>query len=108
MPGWDGLEEHSHVSFCRPNSGNEATQIWQVKHFGDFGDTHLETSGHLPTKFEEIRTEQDARNDYFEIAVRMIDDRTGYRYDKTYDWEGEPAFTVLRDTAPKKPFWKIW
>jgi hypothetical protein len=100
------IEEH--VMFSQAELWQRGNQIWEVKHFGDFGDTHLETIGHLPTKFEEIRKEQDARNDYFEIAVRMMDDQTGYRYDKTYDWEGETAFTVLRDTAPKKTLWKIW
>jgi hypothetical protein len=106
----ESFEEHvmmSHVEYWR-----DGTRQWSVSHFGDEDDKHLQADGTPPELFEALRQEQVSRGDdgdFFEIAVRMGDELTGFRYDRTPDLEKGAGWALLASTAPaKKPFWKFW
>jgi hypothetical protein len=104
------LEEHvmfSHIEFWRGG-----TPQWSVSHSGDVDDKDLTFEGKPPERFNTLRDEQISRaddGDFFDIAVRLGDELTGYRYDRDYDWMNESAFTLLDSIAPtKRPYWKFW
>jgi hypothetical protein len=106
----ESLEEHvmwSHVEYWR-----DGTLQWSISHAGDSDLTDLKWEGAPPAPFEALRKEQASRGDdgdFFEIAVSVGDELTGYRYDLNYDWEKGAGYALLASTAPeKKPFWKFW
>jgi hypothetical protein len=103
------VEEHvmfSHVEFW---SGG--AQQWRVSHQGDEDDKDLTFEGKPPALFDTLREEATARGDdgdFFDIAVGLGEQLTGFRYDRGYDWMDESAFTSLVSTAAGRPFWKFW
>jgi hypothetical protein len=102
------LEEH--VMFSHVEHWRSGLQLWSVSHAGDMDDKDLSWEGTPSPLFETLRHEQELRGedgDFFEIAVRLGDVLTGYRYDREHDWE-KMGWALLASTAPKKPFWKFW
>jgi len=103
------LEEHvmfSHIEYWRGGA-----QRWSVSHAGDIDDKDLTFTGEPPELFDALRREETSPGhdgNFFDIAVRMGDQLTGYAYDREYDWD-KGLFAVLDSAASaKRPFWKFW
>jgi hypothetical protein len=104
------LEEH--VMFSRIEYWQNGAQQWSVSHAGDVDDRDLKSTGQPPELFDILRHEQLSQADdadFFDIAVRMADQLTGFRYDRRYDWMNESSVTLLASTVRvKRPSWKFW
>ena len=107
------IEEHVMYSSCGEYS--QGHRNWFVCHDAQEDLFNLETEGQLPDYFAEIKAatlkQQDAENAQnaevdciFDVPVLVGEKACGHRHDRwKYDW-GEPVFTELRETNPRRSF----
>jgi hypothetical protein len=109
------VEEH--VMFSGAALWENGERVWSVSHQGDENLHDLSAQGALPDFFASIRDEllakqaaeggKDAGVDYiFEIPLELARRITGFAHDSAASVEID-HFEVL-DTAPAKPWWKVW
>src|SRR5882672_2573469 len=109
------IEEH--VMFSSAALWENGERVWSVSHQGDEKLHDLSASGALPDFFASVRDEllakqaaeggEEAGVDYvFEIPLELARRITGFAHDSAASVEID-RFEVL-DSAPAKPWWKLW
>jgi len=109
------IEEH--VMFSSAALWENGERVWSLSHQGNEKLHDLSANGALPDFFASVRDEllakqaakggEEAGVDYvFEIPLELARRITGFAHDSVASVEID-RFEVL-DSAPAKPWWKLW
>jgi len=96
------------------------SQIWKIEHLGENGAKNLAFTRKLPEAFEAIRKECILKQEeadknnvgvdyYFEIALELAKQMTGFKHDNINpDINGRFEELIESKGKAKKPRWKFW
>ena len=126
-----GLSEAAEVIACSVAEGVMAStaefwrdghRMWSLSHDAQTSARHLESSGALPSGYQDVLAQETARQDsedpdggdvdfFFDIPLAVARTIAGFKHDEKnpgLDDEGFEVFEWIHPPAPRRRWWQFW